>query len=244
VPGARTAHFQPAATFRVSIEAGKRRAFAQSCDWPGWCWWGKDEQAAVVALVAYSDRFAEVVRRTGGSFMAPGIGAIEVVERLRGGPVTDYGALTQSIVSDRNALTAAYRDRIAGLLEAAWAEFDEEYARVPAGERGIKPKVGRSPGGFRLHLFETDAWHLSALGGSYRKPCPEGLADEAKVRALLLEGVRGLPLGAPFEPFKRHGLEWTPVFAARRSISHALDHAWQLEDQRLGVKLNDLHQPG
>ncbi len=221
------------AAFRVSVEAGKRRAFAQSCDWPGWCRWGKDEQAAVVALVAYSARFARVVRRSRGTLIAPGIEAIEVVERLRGGPVTDYGAITQPIVTDRNALTAAYRDRVAGLLEAAWAEFDEEYARVPAGERGIKPKVGRSLDGFRFHLFETDAWHLSAFGGPYRKPGPEGLADEAKVRASLLEAVRRLPLHEPFEPFKRHGLEWTPVFAARRSIWHALDHAWQLEDQRL-----------
>lgn len=184
--------------------------------------------------MAYSERFTAVARECGAVFKAPTIEAIEVVERLRGGPVTDYGAITQPIVSDRTPLTADRRDLIAGLLKAAWVAFDDEYGRVPVEERGLKPKVGRSPDGFRMHLLETDAWHLSAFGGSYKKPGPDDIDGEAVVRASLIDNVRRLPLGEPFSPFKRHGLEWTTVFAARRSIWHALDHAWQLEDQRLG----------
>ena len=43
----------------VVLEIGpKRRVFAQACEWIGWCCAGKDEAAALQALVVAGDRYA------------------------------------------------------------------------------------------------------------------------------------------------------------------------------------------
>lgn len=220
-----------AAQFGVAVEAGFRKSFAQSCDWPGFCRSGRTEAEAISNLVAYGPRFHLIAIGAGAEFKPPTAAEVRIVERLEGGPVTDFGAITTPIVSDRDPLTPTYRDLVIDLLRTAWAAFDGQLQRIPPELRESKPRVGRSPAAMRLHLLETDDWHSSAFGGSYRKPPPEVLlVSEADVRQSLIEQVGQLPLGQPFLPIRRYGLTWTPVFAARRSIWHALDHAWQLED--------------
>ncbi len=52
----------------VYIEAGTRRVFACSVDFPGWCRSAKDEAAALEALAAYANRYAPVAERAGVRF--------------------------------------------------------------------------------------------------------------------------------------------------------------------------------
>ena len=47
----------------VYIEAGAKKVFACSIDFPGWCRSGKDEEAALEALAGYAPRYAEVATR-------------------------------------------------------------------------------------------------------------------------------------------------------------------------------------
>ena len=51
----------------------------------------------------------------------------------------------------------------------------------------------------------------------------------ASLRAAILEVL--LAAEGPFAPARRQGFNWTPLFAARRSAWHALDHAWEIEDR-------------
>lgn len=89
----------------------------------------------------------------------------------------------------------------------------------------------------RHHLLDADVMHLSAFGPAYREPPPEAVDRlEPETRARFLAGLKGVQPGQALTPVRRYGFEWTPRFAVRRSAWHALDHAWQLEDQ--------LDQPG
>ena len=46
----------------VYLEVGARRTFAGALDWPGWCRSGRDETAALAALVAYGGRYQRAIR--------------------------------------------------------------------------------------------------------------------------------------------------------------------------------------
>ncbi|NOX63821.1 MAG: hypothetical protein GXP42_18035 [Chloroflexi bacterium] len=77
----------------IYLEIGKRRTFACAAAWPGWCRSGRDEARALQALLAYGPRYAQVAQRGGVLFDAPSdIAQFQVVERLQGTGVTDFGA--------------------------------------------------------------------------------------------------------------------------------------------------------
>src|SRR3954452_23536716 len=69
----------------VYLEIGKKRTFAGALDWPGWCRSGRDDTAAVQALVDYGGRYARILKASELNFHAPAnISALTVVERLNG----------------------------------------------------------------------------------------------------------------------------------------------------------------
>jgi len=69
----------------VYVEATGKRAFAGAMDWPGWCRAGRDEEAALEALVDYGARYARVLKGSGVRFTRPArASTLEVVERLKG----------------------------------------------------------------------------------------------------------------------------------------------------------------
>jgi hypothetical protein len=77
----------------VYLEVGKRRVFACAAEWPGRCRPGRDEEAAVAALVAAAPRYAVVCSRTGVPFDASAaVTGFEVLERVAGSATTDFGA--------------------------------------------------------------------------------------------------------------------------------------------------------
>lgn len=165
------------------------------------------------------------------AFDAPDTNIFQVVERIQGSATTDFGAPARLANADTLPLTTAEIDRLARLLSACWSVFDETLAQIPARTRALKPKVGRSAAGMRQHLLETDVMHLSAFGRAYREPPADAIDRlEPQTRSALLEALAALPTGTPFRSKTRYGFAWTPPFAVRRSAWHALDHAWQLED--------------
>lgn len=86
----------PAGQVAVALERGpQRRVFAQASDWIGWRRAGKDEAAALSALVMCAPRYARVAECAGTSFSPPAsIEELSVVERLPGTATTDFGALS------------------------------------------------------------------------------------------------------------------------------------------------------
>ncbi len=84
----------------IYLETGKRRVFACSMDWPGWCRAGKDEQRAMEALAAAAPRYAIVAAAVGRSFPAKAGGNFQVVERLAGTASTDFGVPGEAASAD------------------------------------------------------------------------------------------------------------------------------------------------
>ena len=77
----------------VYVEAGDKKVFACSIDFPGWCRSDKTEELALEALAAYAPRYAEVAERAKAAFPAPAKAGerFEVVERVKGKGATDFG---------------------------------------------------------------------------------------------------------------------------------------------------------
>jgi hypothetical protein len=74
-----------AGTMDVYVEVGAKRTFAGAIDWPGWARSGRDEGAALGALLSSGERYARVLRGTRLGFRVPTVLAdLRVVERLRG----------------------------------------------------------------------------------------------------------------------------------------------------------------
>src|SRR6185503_13326111 len=90
------------------LEVGAKRTFACALDWPGWARSGRDEEAALAALLESAPRYARVVGRTRLGFVAPG--AVPL--------------------SDAKAVSVAEVARIARLIDAAWRALDDAVAHA------------------------------------------------------------------------------------------------------------------
>src|SRR3954465_14743924 len=99
---------------QVYVEATDKKAFACAVDWPGWCRAGKDEDAALEQLIAYTDRYAEVAALAGVAFRP---GTPEVVERVPGNATTTFGAPGVVPSLDAGALAG---EKAIDLLTASW----------------------------------------------------------------------------------------------------------------------------
>jgi hypothetical protein len=90
------------------------------------------------------------------------------------------------------------------------------------------------------HVRESDEAYVVQLGA--RVPRSGGSYDPVTARALRERAVRERAVsvlaahaaGAPIEDASRVARPWTPRYYVRRAAWHALDHAWELEDRRIG----------
>src|SRR5262249_53202788 len=74
----------------VYLEIAKRRAFVGAVAWAGRCSSGRDEYKAFDALPAYGKRYEAAISRARLGFKPTS--SFTIVERLTGGPITDFGA--------------------------------------------------------------------------------------------------------------------------------------------------------
>src|SRR5215213_10620954 len=109
----------------VYLEIGQKRVFAGATDWPGWCRSGRDQEAALQALLDYGPRYARALRGTRLGFQAPtDESEFVIVERLKGNTTTDFGAPGMAPSSDARPIAADELLRFEKLLKACWRTLD------------------------------------------------------------------------------------------------------------------------
>src|SRR6266511_3891516 len=188
----------------VCLEVTPKQAVASALDWPGWCRAGRDEGAALQALAGYAERYAPVAARVGVGF--PSTVAFEVVERVPGGP------------------PAAAR-RLAGLVAAAWATFEEVAAASPAQLRKGPRGGGRDRDELIGHVIGAEAAYARKLGVKRKRPAIDDVAAIEELREAVTAVLDAPSDGSPVVP---NG--WTTRYAARRIAWHVLEHAWEMQD--------------
>jgi hypothetical protein len=222
----------------VALEIGTKRVFASALEWPGWCRAGRDEEAALEALVAYGARYGRVVKSLKPAFRAPSDTAeLRVLGRLDGNATTDFGAPGAIPASDERPIRAAELHRLEGLQRAAWKAFDD--AAESASRRTLRPGPrggGRSLDKIVAHVLGAEEGYLRSLGG--RPPSEQSADLKASTRPLreaIIETIEAVaPIGRP-EPGPRGGTRWPARYFIRRSAWHVLDHAWEIEDRTAGT---------
>lgn len=216
----------------VGLEIGpRRRVFAQAVGWPGWCRANCDEERAIASLLAYAARYRATIGPGLAAALGSGTPSPTVMERVDGDATTDFGAPGAVLASDRRLLQSDEPERLAAFLEACWRAFDSALEATPSDIRGVKPEVGRTPDGIRLHVLGAARAYLAWLV----KPAPrldENRVGESEIaiRTAFRSAVAALPVGVAFESERHPG-----PYAVRRECWHVLDHAWELEDRLRAV---------
>ncbi len=205
----------------VFIEPGYKWVFASALEWPGWARRGRTEDLAVQALQDYLPRYAAIVTAAG---LEPVTGVLTVTERHREpGSSADFGSLHEIAPSERRALLPEAGSRLAALLEAAWAAFDEVSGTAPdhlkKGPRG----GGRDTSQIVAHVREAEAMYAHKMG----LPRDKAAVDDpvAALRARIAAALRDAVSMAASQN------SWPLRYAARRIGWHVLDHLWEIEDK-------------
>ncbi len=225
---------EPIHTLAVTLEVGKKRVFACALEWPGWCRSGKDETAALEALLAYGPRYAQALQRAGVAFQPPSrVDQLAVVERHPGKGATDFGAPAVPAATDAAPIDEAELAHLQRLLRACWQAFDRAMQEAAGKELRKGPRGGgRDAEKILEHVVEAEASYLRRL--AWKPPKTAGLSPRESlepIRQAVLEALeRAVREGLP-ERGPRGGAIWPPRYFVRRVAWHALDHAWEIEDR-------------
>jgi hypothetical protein len=236
------------AAIEVYLEVGTKRTFAGALEWPGWCRAGRDEAAALQALVHHGPRYAAVLRSAGIPFPGvPDAADLVVVERLAGDATTDFGAPGKAPSADVRPLDEPDLARLRAVLAACWAAFDRESDRASGKELRRGPRGGgRDLESIVQHVLAAEGGYLSKLGRKApaidRVPAADGtsspsrrapVADAAPERAMVLDAIDAAAHGTTAPRGPRGGSRWSARYAVRRMAWHVLDHAWEIEDRAI-----------
>jgi predicted RNase H-like HicB family nuclease len=212
----------------VYIEAGDKKVFACSIDFPGWCRSGKTEEEALEALAAYAPRYAEVAERAKAAFPAPARAGerFEVVERVKGKGATDFGIPHEIPKADGEPLTTRQAARQVELMRAAWATLDRTVKASPAELRKGPRGGGRDRDKMLDHVLGAEAAYARKVGVKHPQP---DLGDTKAIKALRDDLAAVLAVASDGSPPTPKG--WPPRYALRRITWHVLDHAWEMQDR-------------
>ena len=219
---------------RVYLEAGNRRTFAGAIDWPGWCRSGRDEAAALEALVSYGPRYARAVGAVCPDIELPASPSdLVVAEYLQGDSTTDFGAPGAVPTADESPLNLDEHDSLAALMRACWRTFDRavtdaEGKPLRKGPRG----GGRDLVGIVQHVADANKAYLARL--AWKPPADIKASPRALVNQMLDESLEALTAAVAGDlPSKgpRGGKLWVPRYFVRRVAWHLLDHAWEIEER-------------
>jgi hypothetical protein len=218
----------------VYLEIAKKKTFAGALDWPGWSRSGRDEDAALEALLAYGPRYERAIQPAQLGFHSPqDVNALVVSERLEGNSTTDFGAPAIAPAIDADPVDPSELHRFQALLQACWQAFEAAVEQAKGKELRKGPRGGgRDLDKIVAHVLGAESAYLSRLGWKF-KLNEETAADEElnriqeEISKALQASVNGeLPARGP-----RGGARWTPRYYVRRSAWHILDHAWEIEDR-------------
>ena len=219
----------PSRRIAVCLEVTPKQAVASALDWPGWCRAARDEGAALEALASYAGRYAPVAGQAGVSF--PATVAFDVVERVPGGPATAFASPEcrrpfpqMTAEAERTTVTPAAAQRLARLVTAAWAAFDQIAAASPAELRKGPRGGGRDRDQIIGHVIGAETAYARKLGIKRKQPPPATSPRSGNCAR------RSPPWWAPLgRPLVLSG--WTTRYAARRIAWHILEHAWEMQDR-------------
>lgn len=208
----------------MALEGTGRKVFASALEWPGWSRSGKTAEAAIENLLAYAPRYAPVVRAAGLQFGTAF--EVEVTEQVEGGSGTEFGVPSRPTEADTRPVDAAAAARLAAIVKAGWATFDEVAAGAPAELRKGPRGGGRDRDRMIGHVVEADAAYAREVGIRMKPTAP---GDRTAVTAMRDEMLA--VLGQPSDGKPLADRSWPARYAARRIAWHALDHAWEMEDR-------------
>jgi hypothetical protein len=167
------------------------------------------------------------VTQRAGLALPPGAAdAFAVIERLPGtAGYTDFGAPGEIAACDYGPLASEEAGRIAALVGASWAAFDDVARAAPAKLRKGPRGGGRDTDQVIEHVIGAEAAFARKIGVRRRKPA---IDDEAAIAAM--RSAITAALGRASDGTAPPG-GWPVRYAARRIAWHALDHAWEIEDK-------------
>jgi len=220
----------------VFLEAGDKRVFASAVEWPGWSRSGKTDEAALAALLAYGPRYLAALGPGSGFDSPEAVTEFRVVERLRGGPTTDFGAPGTESPSEARPIDETELRRLSGLLERCWDALDRSADGATGRELTKGPRGGgRERDAIVAHVLDAEEAYLRGIGGSVRDLPGHALGAAVRMAALrerVLETLASRAAGVPPPPNPRRTRAiWSVRYYVRRSAWHALDHAWEIEDR-------------
>ena len=211
----------------VTIEHSPKKTFASAADWPGWSRSGKTEELALEALASYAARYAAIADAEHRRFAAhPRLEDFEIVERIAGSAGTEYGVPSRPTDHDARPTDAEEAARLAGLVEAAWKNFDRVAADAPEELRKGPRGGGRNTSRVVGHVMDADRAYAEQMGIKVPEFAPGDRASLDAMRAAMLDVLGAARDGQPIA-----GRRWPARYAAHRIAWHALDHAWEVEDR-------------
>lgn len=220
---------------RVFVETGKKKVFVGAVDWPGWSRGGKDESAALQALLAYGPRYAAVLQPAGMRLALPSnLDGLEVVERTQGNGSTDFGLPAVALEADHLPLAAGELARLGHVLEACWQAFDRAVAQAAGHELKKGPRGGgREVEQIIDHVGQAEQAYLGQIAWKNKLDAasPQEMLDA--VRRSALEALAAAAAGALPAQRPRGGEPWPIPYFIRRAAWHVMDHAWEIEDRIL-----------
>lgn len=211
----------PPRRIAVCLEATPKQAFASALDWPGWCRGGRDEDAALKALARYAGRYAAVAEHTEVSF--PSTITFDVAERVPGVPATAFAAPEcrrpfpqVTVQAERATVTSAAARRLADLVTAAWATFDEIAAASPAELRKGPRGGGRDLDKLIDHVIGAETAYARNLGVKRRQPAIGDFAAIEELREAIAAVLSAPSGGSPLLAWRLdHPLRGPPDRLAR-----------------------------
>ena len=216
------------------LEIGQKRTFGGALDWPGWCRSGRDEAAALQALIEYAPRYARVVGSARLGFELPAdISAFVVSERLKGNATTDFGAPGLAPSSDADAVDSEELKRFQKVLQACWRALDGAIKKGTGKTLRTGPRGGgRQLEGIIQHILDANEGYLNQVGWKFRRDQSGELTDQiGQVRQATLDALTASARGEIPAQGPRGGRRWSPRYFVRRVAWHMLDHVWEIEDR-------------
>lgn len=222
------------AKIEVYLETVEKKTFANAVEWPGWSRAGRDEAAALQALVEYGPRYARALKAAKIAFEAPeDVAGLVVTDRVRGTSATEFGVPEVTSVADERPVDAKEYERLRTLLRAYWQEFDRIVEEATGKELQRGPRGGgRDLEGVVRHVLNAEGGYTRRLGVTF-KPNEDGEVDGelAREREAVMDALAIAERGEVPERGPRGGAMWTPRYFVRRVAWHVLDHAWEIEDR-------------
>ncbi|MDQ1359610.1 MAG: hypothetical protein QOG44_3983 [Acidimicrobiaceae bacterium] len=219
---------------RTVLERGPKgnKAVAFALDWPGWSRGAKTPELALEMLGSYRDRYRPIAVAAGRADEFDAAGALDVVEDRVGTGSTDFWGISFSPSGfEHEPMDDSEIDRKIGLLRACWGFFDAVAARVSPEMRKGPRGGGRDRDQIVRHTIRTESEEFAKRLG-VRVPeggalAPKGVRD---YRETYIATMRTYNAGEG-----KRMRSWNLPFLIRHSAFHAMDHAWEMEDNDLSA---------